>query len=233
MKLQAAHRLLADSSMQQLRDVAKTLDEQQLTYLFYGLPLDIRRWYAGTFNGPISVRLPKLTLAATAADRYQSLILGLGHIRHLFPPQKVGTIQRITVVDPKLLQDKIIKYDPQEFKQLTSWTYKNTLPSTIAEPDEKHGSMIVLKTKINGTKHVLATAKSCSSFVQTVAKDAHWYIDRLGELGTSKDVAKIRKEFPQYIAQISRVIKDYDQDEGEVMVFLNKGETLACTWELA
>jgi len=220
--LQAAHRLMASDKTQALRDFVGTLSTAQKEYFFSGLPVGLDSWFVGTYDR--NLRTPDIVLSshevvAWGINEFKRFIIGMSHIRTLFPPRITsGSVYRLTAT-PHLPEGPVVKFKPEEqFRSLTSWTTREN-PKVESRERISNTSDIVLQHKLNGGKNVLFDYDSLPEFINTLLADAKFY------QGNSKANAKLMNRWKM----VASDIEDF-RYEKEVAIYVNAGSELSCTW---
>jgi len=231
MKLEAAHRLSASSSIEKLREFASSLSPEQQQYLLIGLPQALGwGWFGQDFQR--NLKTPKIVLEGSSeviaagmygATEYQRFIIGMLYIRNIFPPYtKGGKIYRLTAVKDLPRGSTTIFRNEDQYRSLTSWTI---LPNPIVEQRErpKGTSDIVLSYALHGAKNILFDYLSAYEFIQTLYVDRDFYIKVLAK--------KDQQLFKNALYVNRRQIEGYSEEK-EVAVYMNAGQEIECTWRL-
>lgn len=228
MKLGAAHRLLATSGIEKLREFAESLTADQRQYLLLGLPRALAwGWFGQDFER--NLKTPKIVLegstevpaAVYGATEYQRFIVGMLHIRNIFPPHtQSGTIHRLTAVKEKPQEEVAVFKNAEQFRSLTSWTL---LPNPVVEDRErpKATTDIILSYKLPSSKNVLFDYLSAYEFLSTINNDIDFY-------------KKYTKESPTFFKNSSRGnLREVEAylHEKEVALYLNAEQEIKCTWK--
>jgi len=229
MILNAAHRLLASDETQQLRKFAESLSPEQRQYLLLGLPYAlVWGWFGGGFDK--NLKTPEIVLGSSvevsAADygapQFQRFIVGMLHLRNIFPPQvPQGKIYRLTAVSQKPTDETVLFRNQEQYRSLTSWT---VLPNPIVEAlyKPKGTTDIVLCYKLPSAKNVLFDYLSVAEFLRVLHEDRNFYAQLVvNEEYKASFTTKLeinRKEIAHYFS------------EKEVALYLNAEQGIECTW---
>jgi hypothetical protein len=228
MILEAAHRLLASDKTQELRDFAASLSEDQRLYLLMGLPRALCwGWFGQNFARHL--KTPKIVLEGSlelqAADygakEYQWFLIGMLHMRNIFPAHtQHGKIYRLTATKDAP-QDEITMYkNEDQYRSLTSWTTRPK-PVVVDRERPKNTTDIILCYDLPSAKNVLFDYHSAAEFIATLNTDREFYLENLPK----SDRVAFKNTLKQSKYELGRYAKEL-----EVALYLNAGQEIECTW---